>query len=101
VPGGRDPTASYGDQGSVRRSGQSAEVLSGEDVIAAAIAVSIPTVSAIPYAVERRFPRGGTGLQGMADRLEAVGGRLEVSSAPGRGTTVRGSVPVSAAVAQV
>jgi signal transduction histidine kinase len=35
----------------------------------------------------------GTGLQGMADRLEAVGGSLELTSAPGAGTTVTGSVP--------
>jgi signal transduction histidine kinase len=39
----------------------------------------------------------GTGLQGMADRLDAVGGTLEVRSAPGGGTTVIGRVPVSAA----
>ena len=38
----------------------------------------------------------GSGLQGMADRLAAVGGSLEVSSAPGRGTTVAGRVPVGA-----
>jgi signal transduction histidine kinase len=37
---------------------------------------------------------GGTGLQNMADRVEAVGGSLEVSSAPGRGTTVTGRIPV-------
>jgi signal transduction histidine kinase len=36
----------------------------------------------------------GTGLQGMEDRLEALGGRLEVTSAPGRGTTVEGRIPV-------
>jgi signal transduction histidine kinase len=36
----------------------------------------------------------GTGLQGMADRLEAIGGSLDVTSAPGRGTTVTGRVPV-------
>jgi signal transduction histidine kinase len=34
----------------------------------------------------------GTGLRGMADRLEAVGGRLEVRSASGAGTTVTGVV---------
>lgn len=34
----------------------------------------------------------GTGTQGMIDRLAAVGGRLDVVSEPGRGTTVRGSV---------
>ena len=36
----------------------------------------------------------GTGLQGMADRLEAVGGELELMSAPGHGTTIGGRVPV-------
>lgn len=36
----------------------------------------------------------GTGLQGMADRLDAIGGTLEVRSAPKEGTTVTGRVPV-------
>jgi signal transduction histidine kinase len=36
----------------------------------------------------------GTGLQGMADRIEAVGGRLEIVSALGEGATVTGSIPV-------
>jgi signal transduction histidine kinase len=36
----------------------------------------------------------GTGLQGMADRLAALGGVLEVRSAPGEGTTVGGRLPV-------
>jgi signal transduction histidine kinase len=39
--------------------------------------------------------RGGTGLQGMADRLDAVGGSLTIVSAPGDGSTIRGSVPVA------
>lgn len=38
----------------------------------------------------------GTGLQGIADRIAAVGGRLEIHSAPGSGTVVRGEVPVAA-----
>jgi signal transduction histidine kinase len=38
----------------------------------------------------------GSGLQGMADRLAAVGGSLEIRSAPGSGTTVTGRVPVTA-----
>ncbi|HET8525930.1 MAG TPA: ATP-binding protein, partial [Actinomycetota bacterium] len=38
----------------------------------------------------------GTGLRGLADRLEAVGGELVVTSAPGRGTTVGGRVPLGA-----
>jgi signal transduction histidine kinase len=36
----------------------------------------------------------GTGLQGMADRIDAVGGALDVQSAPGRGTTVSGRLHV-------
>jgi signal transduction histidine kinase len=34
----------------------------------------------------------GTGLQGMADRLAAVGGELTVRSVPGSGTTIAGTV---------
>jgi signal transduction histidine kinase len=37
----------------------------------------------------------GTGLQGMADRLEALGGSLEVRSAAGAGTTVGGTIVAS------
>jgi signal transduction histidine kinase len=39
-----------------------------------------------------RTPRGA-GLTNMADRLAAQGGDLEVTSAPGHGTTVAGRVP--------
>ena len=37
----------------------------------------------------------GSGLQNMADRVEALGGRIEISSRPGEGTTITGSIPVS------
>ncbi len=37
----------------------------------------------------------GSGLQGMNDRVEAIGGTLAVDSAPGRGTTVTGRVPAA------
>jgi signal transduction histidine kinase len=36
---------------------------------------------------------GGTGLRGLADRVEALGGRLTVSSPPGRGTAVQAEIP--------
>jgi len=39
----------------------------------------------------------GTGLQGMTDRLGALGGELTVTAAPGKGTTVTGAVPWEAA----
>ena len=38
----------------------------------------------------------GTGLQGMADRLSAIGGQLRITSTPGHGTTISGTVPVTA-----
>jgi signal transduction histidine kinase len=38
----------------------------------------------------------GTGLLGMADRLSAQGGTLEVRSRPREGTTITGRVPVQA-----
>jgi signal transduction histidine kinase len=36
----------------------------------------------------------GTGLQGMADRVAALGGSLTVRSEPGGGTTITGQLPV-------
>ncbi|MEZ0235146.1 MAG: histidine kinase [Actinomycetota bacterium] len=36
----------------------------------------------------------GTGLQGIADRLGALDGELEITSRPGSGTTVRGRLPI-------
>ena len=47
----------------------------------------------VGFAVGERTS-SGTGLQGMADRLDAIGGALEIRSAPGEGTTVVGRVPV-------
>jgi signal transduction histidine kinase len=41
----------------------------------------------------------GSGLQNIADRVEAVGGHLEVRSAPGQGTTICGRVPARPATA--
>jgi signal transduction histidine kinase len=35
----------------------------------------------------------GGGLQGLVDRLEALGGRLDVNSAPGAGTVLRAELP--------
>ena len=37
---------------------------------------------------------GGTGLRGLADRVEALGGRLTLESPPGAGTTVRAELPL-------
>ena len=42
----------------------------------------------------------GSGLRGLADRVEALGGRLRVWSAAGGGTRVRGGDPVRVAIAE-
>ncbi len=38
----------------------------------------------------------GIGLQSMEDRLQALGGSLELRSVPGEGTSIRGTVPAGA-----
>ncbi len=38
----------------------------------------------------------GSGLQNISDRLEAIGGKLEIHSDPGKGTTLTGRIPVPA-----
>lgn len=42
-----------------------------------------------PRTVER-----GSGLENLRDRMEAVGGRLTIESAPGRATRIEGAVPL-------
>jgi signal transduction histidine kinase len=39
--------------------------------------------------------RPGSGLEGLADRVSALGGRLEVSSPPGGGTVVSAEIPLT------
>ena len=38
---------------------------------------------------------GGTGVRGLADRAQAVGGTLSIESPPGGGTTVRARLPLA------
>lgn len=38
-------------------------------------------------------PANGSGLRGLSDRVGALDGRLEVTSEPGRGTTIRATMP--------
>ena len=41
-------------------------------------------------------PAAGSGLRGLADRVSALGGRLEIESPAGEGTTVRARMALSA-----
>jgi two-component system sensor histidine kinase UhpB len=45
-------------------------------------------------ALERSDEEAGFGLRGMRDRVQLLGGRFEISSAPGAGTTVRLELPL-------
>jgi signal transduction histidine kinase len=42
------------------------------------------------------MPENGSGLRGLADRVEALGGRLVIDSPIGAGTTLRAEIPVAA-----
>jgi signal transduction histidine kinase len=52
------------------------------------------TVSDDGTGYDARHTPMGSGQRNMADRLAALGGRLEVRSAPGRGTTITAQLPV-------
>jgi signal transduction histidine kinase len=52
------------------------------------------TVSDDGTGYDARHTPMGSGLRNMTDRVAAHGGRLEVQSAPGQGTTVTGQLPV-------
>jgi signal transduction histidine kinase len=39
-------------------------------------------------------PAGGSGLRGLADRVETFGGTLRVESVPGRGTRIAAEIPL-------
>jgi signal transduction histidine kinase len=40
-------------------------------------------------------PDGGSGLRGLVDRVDALGGRLVISSPPGKGTTLTADLPLT------
>jgi two-component system, NarL family, sensor kinase len=50
-----------------------------------------------PGRAERALDEGHIGLASVAQRLESVGGELELEGRPGAGTTARARVPVSTA----
>jgi PAS domain S-box-containing protein len=53
-------------------------------------------VSVVDDGVGGADPDKGSGLRGLADRVEALSGRLEVESPGGSGTTIRAQIPLPA-----
>jgi signal transduction histidine kinase len=53
------------------------------------------TVSDDGTGYDARHTPMGSGLRNMADRLAALGGRLEIRSAPSQGTTITGHLPIT------
>ena len=46
--------------------------------------------------VDPAIPRTGLGLIGLRERVEALGGRFEITGAPGSGTRVSAAIPLAA-----
>jgi signal transduction histidine kinase len=61
--------------------------------VSASVDAGTLTVAVADDGIGGAAPVGGSGLRGLADRVEALGGRLTISSPPGRGTTLRAGIP--------
>jgi signal transduction histidine kinase len=76
----------------------------GKHAAGAAVAVRLDRIEGwLTFEVRDEGPgfapgqtNGGSGLMNMADRMAALGGSLQVKSAPGQGTTVTGRAPTHA-----
>jgi len=66
------------------------------EVVKVRIATNGPVVEAVVIddGVGGADPERGSGLLGMRDRVEALRGSFSLESVPGRGTTVRASIPL-------
>ncbi|MGV9771751.1 sensor histidine kinase [Streptosporangium sp. NPDC003464] len=58
--------------------------------------VTVEVVDDAPPTLARHHPRGGYGLAGMRERLEALGGTLRAGPRPGAGWSVLATLPVPA-----
>ena len=61
-----------------------------------AVLAALPGVDVVAEALRRAATGGHLGLLGMRERVEALGGRLEIESAPGLGAEIRASIPLAA-----
>jgi signal transduction histidine kinase len=61
--------------------------------VAAAYEDQTLTVEVSDDGIGGATPGHGSGLRGLADRIEALGGTMTLSSPPGRGTSLRAEIP--------
>jgi signal transduction histidine kinase len=59
------------------------------------IGFDLEAISQTPTPGRRNGERGRLGLAGMRERLTLVGGRLEIETSPGRGTTLIARIPLN------
>ena len=64
-----------------------------EAQVAARCADGLLTVEVADDGTGGAAPGRGSGLRGLADRIEAAGGRFSLSSSEGEGTVVRAELP--------
>jgi signal transduction histidine kinase len=68
----------------------------GRATVAVALSGGIVSVEVADDGAGGADPAKGSGLRGLADRVEAIGGRLEILSPPGGGTRIRAALPCDA-----
>jgi signal transduction histidine kinase len=61
------------------------------------VAPGILRVEVVDDGVGGATENGGSGLQGLRDRVEAIGGRFEVDSTPAHGTRITAAIPTATA----
>jgi PAS domain S-box-containing protein len=57
------------------------------------VAHGVAVIEIVDDGVGGAASNGGSGVRGLADRVEALGGRLSIDSPPGAGTRIRAEIP--------
>ncbi|HEY2080529.1 MAG TPA: ATP-binding protein, partial [Streptosporangiaceae bacterium] len=65
--------------------------------VEACVAGDVLRLVVTDYGVGGADPSRGSGLVGLSDRVEAAGGRLEINSPPGGGTSLMATIPLGQA----
>ena len=55
----------------------------------------MPNGDGAAWSSDQTNDRNGTGLTGLADRLGAAGGTVEITARPGQGVRIEGRLPLT------